>query len=112
MGQMSTPGEYLYRVLCERGIVRKTVLALHEKADYELTAALFIQSAADCANTHSENTGLPCTFCGHVMKYMQIDTDHDNGKLLVRINAGWTKAEALKQSKGLASLIKQFAESL
>lgn len=108
-----TPGEHLLHILEARGIVRNTkTLSAEEKAEYELAAALFTQSAAACANVHSENQGLPCTFCGHKLKRLQIDVDRERGLLNVRINWAWTKAEALKQAKGLAQMIKQFAEGL
>ena len=42
-----TPGEHLLHILEARGIVRNTkTLSAEEKAEYELAAALFTQSAA------------------------------------------------------------------
>jgi hypothetical protein len=112
MGQVETPGELLRRILDEFGIGHGRPPTVEEAANYEIAAAFFTQSAADCANKHSENTGLPCTFCGHAMKRLQIDADHDKGVLNVRVNQAFTKSEALKQAKGLAQLIKQFADGL
>lgn len=107
-----TPGEHLLRILEDFGLGRGKPPTVEEKANYELAAALFMQSAADCANVHSENQGLPCAFCGRKLKRLQIDADREKGTLLVRINWEWTKAEALKQAKGLVQMIKQFAEGL
>lgn len=55
----------------------------------------------------NQNEGLPCEFCGEKLKRLQLDRT-DEG-VNVRINWHWTRAEVVKQLKGLTSLIKSMA---
>jgi hypothetical protein len=51
--------------------------------------------------------GLPCEHCGKKLKRLQLDRTEDG--VHVRTNWHWTKAEVVKQLKGLTSLIKSMA---